>query len=338
LNVPCSSSETTCPTRDLEHIGAEELAREERGALWLEPGACLDLAARDQLEDERPLGHVGPDHPRHDEPVEQLDEPADELRVVRLLEEVELRAEIELELLGELLELHQPGRLRAAGREANRRAQQRKVELDLLDDSGASHLGDHLLPRGEQPAMRLRDRGGGERLRVETDEDLLAKVLPEHGLDLGERDRRDGVDEVAELLDVDVGQEVRPRRQELSELDERRAELLEAAAKRPRSLARRFGPADHADLGKDAPQSALVCDPPDGQSAPSALETCAHDGLMPPLATWETHRARSRACRFPGLEEAAAVAHPVDAVLAMEAEASEEVREERCDEQEVDKP
>ena len=28
--------------------------------------------------------------------------------------------------------------------------------------------------------------------------------------------------------------------------------------------------------------------PPDGQSAPSALETCAHDGVMPPLATWET--------------------------------------------------
>src|SRR5512146_1514409 len=32
-------------------------------------------------------------------------------------------------------------------------------------------------------------------------------------------------------------------------------------------------------------------------------------GVMPPLATWET-QARGRACRFPGLEEAAAVAHP----------------------------
>jgi hypothetical protein len=180
--------------------------------------------------------------------------------------------------------------------------------------------------------MRLRDRGGGEWLRVETDEGLLTEVLPEHGLDLGERDGRDGVDEVAELLDVDVGQEIRPRRQKLPELDERRSELLEAAAKRPRSLARRFGPADHADLGKDSPQSALVCDPPDGQSAPSALETCAHDGVMPPLATWET-QARDRACRFPGLqvEEAAAVAHSVGA-----AEAREEVREERCDEQEID--
>lgn len=112
------------------------------------------------------------------------------------------------------------------------------------------------------------------------------------------------------------------------------AELLEAAAKRPRSLARRLGPADHADLGKDAPQSALVCDPPDGQSAPSTLETCAHDGVMPPLATWET-QARGRACRSPGLKEAAAVAHSSGAETG-KAEAREEVREERCDEQEVD--
>jgi hypothetical protein len=34
----------------------------------------------------------------------------------------------------------------------------------------------------------------------------------------------------------------------------------------------------------------LVCDPPDGQRAPSALESCAHEGVIPPLATWETPR------------------------------------------------
>ena len=59
---------------DLEHVGAEELAREEGGALRLEPVPRLDLAARDQLQDERALGHVRPDHARHDEPVERLDE------------------------------------------------------------------------------------------------------------------------------------------------------------------------------------------------------------------------------------------------------------------------
>jgi hypothetical protein len=77
-----------------------------------------------------------------------------------------------------------------------------------------------------------------------------------------------------------------------------------------------------------------MCDPPDGQRAPSTLETCAHDGVMPPLATRET-QAQGRACRFPGLEEAAAVAHP-GGVETEKAEAREEVREERCHEQEVD--
>jgi len=59
-------------------------------------------------------------------------------------------------------------------------------------------------------------------------------------------------------------------------------------AKRLRAFARRFSPAGNADLGQDSPQPTLVCDPPDGQRAASALETCAHGGVMPPLTTRET--------------------------------------------------
>jgi hypothetical protein len=44
---------------DLEHIGAEELARQEGSALRLEPVPRLHFAPRDQLQDERALGHVG---------------------------------------------------------------------------------------------------------------------------------------------------------------------------------------------------------------------------------------------------------------------------------------
>jgi hypothetical protein len=55
---------------------------------------------------------------------------------------------------------------------------------------------------------------------------------------------------------------------------------------------------------------------------------------MPPLATWET-QARV-ASVLPGLEEAAAVAHPVGAKEAGGVKASEEVGEERSDEQEED--
>ena len=264
---------------DLEHVGAEKLAREEGGALRVEPVPRLDPAPVDPLEDERALGHVRLDHARHDERLEPLHERSDQLRVVRLLDEVELPAEVELELVRELLELDPLRRLGVPDRETDGRAQHREIEVDLLDDSRSPHLRDDLLPRCEQAAVRLRDRGGRERLRVETDERFLAEVLAQHRLDLRERDRRDGVDEAAELLDVDVGQEIGPRREELPELDERRPELLEALAERLRSLARRVALAGHADLGKDSPQSALLCDPPDGQRAPRALETCAHDGV-----------------------------------------------------------
>ena len=51
---------------------------------------------------------------------------------------------------------------------------------------------------------------------------------------------------------------------------------------------------------------------------------------MPPLATWETQRGAR--VWFPGLEEAAAVAHPVDAYEMESTEEREHVREERCDE------
>jgi len=54
---------------------------------------------------------------------------------------------------------------------------------------------------------------------------------------------------------------------------------------------------------------------------------------MPPLTTWET-QARGPQL-FPGRLEAAAVAHPE---AAPEMEAGEEIRAERCDEQDVDEP
>ena len=90
---------------DLEHVGAEELARQEGGALRVEPVPRLDPAPVDQLEDERALGHVRMDHARDDERLESLHERSDQLRVVRLLDEVELPAEVELELVRQLLEL-----------------------------------------------------------------------------------------------------------------------------------------------------------------------------------------------------------------------------------------
>ena len=86
---------------DLPDVGAEEVAGEGLGSLVREPMLRRDLLAVDPLQDERALGHVRPDHLRHDQVLEVLEEPGDQLRVARLLLEVELRAQVRLELVGQ---------------------------------------------------------------------------------------------------------------------------------------------------------------------------------------------------------------------------------------------
>jgi len=130
---------------DLEDVGAKELAREVGSTLRLEPVCRLDLRACDQLEHQRALGHIGADDARNHEPVESLELVSHELRVVRLLNEVEFRAKMLLELVRELFELDPLRGLGAPGDEPNRRPQHREVELDLLDDPGTPHFGDDLL-------------------------------------------------------------------------------------------------------------------------------------------------------------------------------------------------
>jgi len=59
--------------------------------------------------------------------------------------------------------------------------------------------------------VSLCDRRGGQRLRIQADERVFAEVLEQHGLDLGEGNGRNRVDQMPELVDVDVRQEIRPR-------------------------------------------------------------------------------------------------------------------------------
>jgi len=134
---------------------------------------------------------------------------------------------VHLELVCERAELQQLRRLRALLDELDRRAHDRQVEVDLLDDPGTANLDDHLAAVGEERAMDLRDRGGCERLGVKP-HDRIAEVLAHYSLDLGERKGRHGVHELGELLDVDVGQQVGTRGEQLAELQERRPELSRA--------------------------------------------------------------------------------------------------------------
>ena len=63
---------------------------------------------------------------RHDELLDVPDQPRDQLGVVRLLDEVELVAQVRLELVGQRAQLQELGRLRVALERARGRAEQRR--------------------------------------------------------------------------------------------------------------------------------------------------------------------------------------------------------------------
>ena len=73
----------------------------------------LDLPPLDPFEHEHPLGHVGANDLGHDEIFEAAEDAGDDLRVVRLLDEVELVAQMRLELVGQRSGLEQLRALRA---------------------------------------------------------------------------------------------------------------------------------------------------------------------------------------------------------------------------------
>ena len=125
------------------------------------------LFAANQLEDEHPLGDVRADHLRDDEIRIAVRESPDQLGVVRLLLEIQLGTQMDLELVGEGLDLHELRRLRVAVEQPRGRAQQVEILLDLLDRPRSPHLHGDLAPVREQRAMDLRDRSSCERLLVD---------------------------------------------------------------------------------------------------------------------------------------------------------------------------
>ena len=111
--------------------------------------------------------------------------------------------------------------------------EQAEVAHDLLLRALPLHLDDDALAALERRGMHLADRPGGERLRV----DALEHVLPRHtelplhdGHDLTPGHRRHVVLELRELGDELGRQQVWTSGEDLAELGERRAKLLERPA------------------------------------------------------------------------------------------------------------
>jgi len=261
---------------DLLDVGVKELTCERLGMLGLEAVRLGHPLSVDSLEDEYALGHVRLDHLRHDQVLEIAHETGDHCGAVGFFDEVELGGEMRLQLLRRGGQLQQARRLGASFGGRGQRAQQFQVERDLLRDSGAPHLDDGLPARSQESAVDLSDRGRCNRLLVEPGKEVEADVFVDHLLGRRERKGRHVVDEMRELVDVDIGQEIRARREELPELDEGRAQLLEALPEGARALPGRRPIAYNADLTQHAEQPAAPRDARDLQSATRAACPRSH--------------------------------------------------------------
>ena len=143
----------------------------------------------------------------------------------------------------------------AALHDARNLIEQRKVALDLPGRARALHLDGDLAAAGQLGEVYLADRRRCHRYRVERREQLLDRgpqVLLDHALDVGVRERPNGILELAQLRD-DLGRDdVGPGREELAELDEGGAELVEHLAQVPAER-RQVLVVDHGRAAKRAP-------------------------------------------------------------------------------------
>src|SRR5262245_2085235 len=200
-----------------------------------------DLRAAEELEREDARGRVLLDDTRDDDPLVPHEVPVEHLGVSRFVPVVELEPDRARELVDEVLRIHELEGLDALLEESRGLVEESEVRLDLLGGRRALHLDRHFLPVREHRPMHLADRGRGERREVELEEGAVHAQV-ELGLDdllhLLERDRRRVVLEISKLRDDVRGDHVRTRREQLPELHERRAELVQHGAETPAAIGR----------------------------------------------------------------------------------------------------
>ena len=146
---------------------------------------------------------------------------------------VELAADLLRELVDELVRVDEVEGANALLDHAGGLVEQREVGVDLPRRVGSLHLDRDAVPVRQDGAVHLADRRRRDRPLLELDEELL-ELEPELALDdLADRGERHGphvVLEPAQLGDDVRRHDVGARREQLPELDERRAELVEQLA------------------------------------------------------------------------------------------------------------
>ena len=182
--------------------------------------------------------------------------------LLRLFDEVELGAEVHLELVGERAQLQQLRRLGPLLEELDRRSGRARGRASTSSTiPGRRTLTTTSRPSARSARVDLRDRGGGERLRVELDERASPRSSRTTSLDLGERKGRHLVDELARAPRC-RRRAAGPGREESSCPSLRKVvpELLESQAELDRAFLGRRPAARDAELAQHAHELAPARD------------------------------------------------------------------------------
>ena len=222
---------------DLLEVGAQQHAGELRVVV-------LDEGERRQLGDLAPAHELRRQHPRGGHVVhhagdvdlrERGEVVAQDVGVARLLQVIQLVRQRDPGLLDGADEVQLPGDLGVLVERMGDVVEHRQLLAHLLAHVRALDLHDDVGAVAEDGAVGLAERCGSERGRLEALEglrDAHAELLLDDALDVGERERFDGVLQRFELGDVLGRDDVGPRRQDLSELHVGRTHRLQRLGER----------------------------------------------------------------------------------------------------------
>src|SRR6266566_1637231 len=281
-----------------EDLAVERLEQLTGGLLALRAlGRLAHRPAGNQLEHEQALRREPMVDAGRVEPRERLQHLAHLIDVRRLLLEIELALERVRKVLDDCRQVDDPPeRLPALGL-LGEQAEQPEVAHDLVAGAGPLHLDDDALAALQRRLVHLADRASGERLGIDRGEDVLpgdAELFLHHLHDLGLRQRRDIVLERRELDDELGRQEIGTCREDLAQLRERRAKLLERVAEPAGADLDRIGAAarlahavlgeDRGDAGRAAEEAAFDL----GLGHGSPPSRCVRTITTVQVASWET--------------------------------------------------
>ncbi len=161
---------------------------------------------------------------------------SDARQIANLDTEVEFLVERNGEAVREVADADRTGPRRPAVQYLGKPQGDVEVAVDDRTDARTPHLDDDLLPGAEPGTMHLRDGSCGQRFGFQLSEHLAGRRTEFSGkqaLDLVPCDGSGPILELAELGDEFVRQQITPGRQDLAQLDERAARVVQCQTQPP---------------------------------------------------------------------------------------------------------